>query len=61
VLVEALLRGIVGIEIVDVAFESKAKLSQNRSAVDRATAAAGLAEGTPREQALAEAMRALDE
>jgi transcriptional regulator len=59
--VEALLRGIVGIEIVDVAFESKAKLSQNRSAVDRATAAAGLAEGTPREQALAEAMRALDE
>jgi transcriptional regulator len=59
--VETLLRGIVGIEIAGVEFDTKAKLSQNRSAADRSTAAAGLAEGTPREQALAEAMRALGE
>ncbi|HSF36893.1 MAG TPA: FMN-binding negative transcriptional regulator [Nocardioides sp.] len=42
--VEKNLRPIVGVEVVVTAVEAKAKLSQNRSDVDRAGVAAGLAE-----------------
>jgi transcriptional regulator len=55
--IDGMLRGIVGLELIEVSFEAKAKLSQNRSPTDRATAAEGLAQRSPREQALADAMR----
>jgi transcriptional regulator len=47
---DTMLRGIVGIELVDLRVEGKRKLSQNRSAVDQATvrAATGLAESAVR-------------
>ena len=52
------LRAIVGIELAVTSVEAKAKLSQNRSAEDRAGVVAGLT-GTPGDP-VAEAMRALE-
>lgn len=43
--VDTMLRGIVGIELVDVRLECKLKLSQNRSETDQATVAAALGFG----------------
>jgi transcriptional regulator len=43
--VESMLRGIVGIELVDVRFECKVKLSQNRSPADQAAVTAALGFG----------------
>ena len=51
------LRAIVGVELVITRVEAKAKLSQNRSAEDQAGVVAGLAAGSPSEQAVADAMR----
>lgn len=52
------LRAIVGIELVVERVEAKAKLSQNRSAEDRAGVVTGLeGEGGAREAAVAHAMR----
>ena len=48
-----MLRGIVGIELVDVRVEGKAKLSQNRSVADRTAVADGVADA-----GVATAMRA---
>jgi transcriptional regulator len=50
-------RAIVGLELRITRLEAKAKLSQNRSDADIEGAIAGLAAGTPREQAVAKAMR----
>ena len=50
------LRGIVGIELVDLRIEGKRKLSQNRNDADREGAIAGLADGTPLQRAVAERM-----
>lgn len=55
--VDGLLRAIVGIEIVDLRIEGKAKLSQNKGDVDRARVAHGLAGGSPAAQAVARAMQ----
>jgi len=55
--VEALVRGVVGIELVGVTFEGKAKLSQNKGEDDVARIAAGLAAGSPTDQAVAAAMQ----
>lgn len=55
--VEKQLRAIVGIELTVEGVEAKAKLSQNRSAEDRAGVVAGLAGGPG--DAVAEAMRLL--
>ena len=58
VYVEKQLRAIVGIELVIERVEAKAKLSQNRSAEDRAGVLEGLdQEGGPGGRAVAEAMR----
>ena len=58
--VTAQLRAIVGIELVIERVEAKAKLSQNRSAEDRAGVVDGLVrEGGPEAQSVAEAMRRL--
>ena len=54
---DALTRGIVGIELVVERFEAKLKLSQNRSPEDRARVQAALASSGPREQAVAAWMR----
>jgi len=54
--VEAALRGIVGVELRVTSVEGKAKLSQNRSDVDRAGATAMLAAGSAEEQAVARLM-----
>ncbi|GAB3853490.1 FMN-binding negative transcriptional regulator [Nocardioides maradonensis] len=55
--VEGQLRGIVGLEITVTGVDGKAKLSQNRSAADRAGVVAGLrAEGDAGSAAVAEAM-----
>ena len=51
------LRGIVGVEILVEDVQAKAKLSQNRSVVDRRTVADGLGDGTPQERLVAERMR----
>lgn len=51
-------RGIVGIELVDLRVEAKAKLSQNRSVTDRTAVADGLAAGGRTDAAVAAAMRA---
>ena len=56
--VDKQLRAIVGVEIVVESVQAKAKLSQNRSAEDRAGVVAGL-RGTPGEP-VARAMEALD-
>lgn len=50
-------RAIVGLELRITRLEAKAKLSQNRSAADIEGAIDGLATGTPRDRAIAEAMR----
>jgi transcriptional regulator len=58
--IDAMLKGIVGIEIPVRRAEGKAKLSQNRSETDRAGTVAGLAaRGDPESLAVAAAMRAL--
>jgi transcriptional regulator len=49
-------RAIVGLELRLTRLEAKTKLSQNRSDADREGAIEGLNAGTPREQAVAEAM-----
>ncbi|MGI8899785.1 MAG: FMN-binding negative transcriptional regulator [Nocardioides sp.] len=54
--VEKQLRAIVGVELVVESVEAKAKLSQNRSAEDRAGVIAGLATGHAGERAVAEQM-----
>ena len=51
------LRGIVGIELVDLHMEGKSKLSQNRPDADREGVMAGLADGNAAQQAVADAMR----
>lgn len=56
--VEAMLRGVVGVEVELTAVEGKAKLSQNRSPADVAGVVAGLdATGEPRAVAVADAIR----
>jgi transcriptional regulator len=50
-------RAIVGLELRIDRIEAKAKLTQNRSAPDIEGTIEGLSAGTPREQAVAEAMR----
>ena len=50
-------RAIVGLELRIARLEAKAKLTQNRSAADIEGTIEGLSAGTPREQAVAEAMR----
>jgi transcriptional regulator len=55
---DGMLRGIVGLELAIERLEGKAKLSQNRSAEDRAGVVAALdAAGTPGARALADEMR----
>jgi transcriptional regulator len=54
---EALLRGIVGIEITVFSITGAAKLSQNKDDVDRAAVIEALASGTDRERAVAERMK----
>ena len=54
--VASMLRGIVGIELVDLEIVGKVKLSQNRPEGDRRRVAAGLAEGSPADQAVADAV-----
>ena len=50
------LRGIVGIELVDLRIEGKRKLSQNRPTADRDGVIAGLADGTDEQRAVARRM-----
>lgn len=50
-------RAIVGLQLLITRIEAKAKLTQNRSAADIEGAIEGLRAGSPREQAVAEAMR----
>jgi transcriptional regulator len=50
-------RAIVGLELRIARLEAKEKLTQNRSAADIEGAIEALSAGTPREQAVAEAMR----
>lgn len=57
--IDTLARGIVGIELVDLRVEGKAKLSQNRPADDVGRVAGGLSTRTPDERAVADAMRRL--
>jgi transcriptional regulator len=54
--VEALLRGIVGLEVLVTSITGAAKLSQNKNDVDRAFVHERLAAGTERERALAARM-----
>jgi len=57
--IDGLLKAIVGIEVPVTRIEGKWKVSQNRSAEDRAGVAAGLAESAdPRKQAMAALVRA---
>lgn len=58
--VQTMLRGIVGIELVDIDIVGKIKLSQNRPLEDRRRVAAGLASRSPREQATAGEMAGSD-
>jgi transcriptional regulator len=55
--IEMQVRAIVGLELRIDRLEAKRKLSQNRSEADIEGAIAGLSAGTPREQAVAAAMR----
>ena len=55
--VETQVKAIVGLELRLSRLEAKRKLTQNRSAADFEGAIAGLANGSPREQALAAEMR----
>jgi len=54
--IEAMLGGIVGIEVPIARLEGKAKLSQNRGADDVDGVIAGLADGTPSEREIAALM-----
>lgn len=54
--VHTLLRGIVGIELIELEIVGKAKLSQNRPDVDQERIVAAFADGTPSEAAVAAAM-----
>ena len=56
---EGMKRGIVGLRVVVESIGAKFKLSQNRSAQDRAGVAAGLAQGDASAQALAGLMQQL--
>jgi transcriptional regulator len=55
--IDGLLRAIVGIEIVDLRWAVKRKLSQNRDDADRRAVEARLGAGNAHQQAVAEAMR----
>ena len=55
--VETQVRAIVGLELQISRLEAKRKLSQNRSAADIAGVISGLADGTARDQAVADEMR----
>ena len=56
--IEGQLRGIIGVEMLVTAIEAKAKLSQNRSAADRAAVIGALSsEPDPGGQAIAELMK----
>lgn len=55
--VETQVRAIVGLELRISRIEAKRKLSQNRNADDIAGVVAGLADGSPREQDVADEMR----
>ena len=55
--VETQVRAIVGLELQITRLEAKSKLSQNRSEADIAGAIERLDGGSPRERAVAEAMR----
>ena len=55
--VDGQVRAIVGLELRITRLEAKRKLTQNRSEADFQGAIAGLAAGTPREQAVAAEMR----
>jgi transcriptional regulator len=55
--IDAMLKAIVGIEVVIERIEAKAKLSQNKSLADALGAAADLELGSPAEALLAAAMR----
>jgi transcriptional regulator len=60
--IDGLVRGIVGVELAITRVEAKAKLSQNRSAADRAGVIAGLsASGETGDDAVAAVMRGLPE
>jgi transcriptional regulator len=54
--VGSMVRGIVGIELVELELVGKLKLSQNRTEDDRRRVAAGLSTGSPAEQAIADAV-----
>lgn len=54
--ISTMLRGIVGIELVDLQIVGKMKLSQNRPEVDQHRVAAALAAGSPDEQAVGRIM-----
>jgi transcriptional regulator len=54
--VHTMVRGIVGIEMVDLEVVGKLKLSQNRPAIDQQRVADGLAARTTGERAVADAM-----
>jgi transcriptional regulator len=54
--VETMVRAIVGLELRITRLEAKRKLSQNRSAADIEGVIAGLAGGSPRDQAVADEM-----
>jgi transcriptional regulator len=54
--VETMVRAIVGLELHITRLEAKRKLSQNRSAADIEGVIAGLAGGSPRDQAVADEM-----
>jgi transcriptional regulator len=55
--IESQLRAIVGLELRIERLEGKRKLSQNRSAADVEGTIAGLSQGSPMDQAVAEEMR----
>jgi transcriptional regulator len=54
------LNAIVGLELPIERIEAKAKMSQNQPARNRAGVVAGLAAGSPTDQAVAERVAALD-
>jgi transcriptional regulator len=56
---DAMVRGVVGIELTDVRIEGKAKLSQNRDDADRQGVETALRDGSPAAVAVAEAMGAV--
>ncbi len=58
--IRAQLNAIVGVEVVIERVEAKAKMSQNQPARNRAGVVAGLAAGSPPDQAVAERVAALD-